>query len=114
MGLNGFLGHGQNPHGQVINLTSPFSPPDKACVLSGGLNSLVNQHNFESDSAEDYGQLYGLDVMGSRSNGFRTNPGYTLNPKPAKYEAYAYLVWLYIRPVMARLYGLKTLKLTKL
>jgi len=88
IGSLGLQGHGQNPDGQFINLASPFSPDVKACVLSGGLNSLVNQHNFESDRKEDYGQLYGIDVMGFRADGFRVRRGFTLNPKPMDYNAY--------------------------
>lgn len=88
LGLNGFVGRGQNPDGQIIDLVSPFAAEDRACVLSGGLNSLLNQHNFESNSAGDYAQLYGLDFMGFGTNGFRTHPGYRLNPKPDDYKAY--------------------------
>ena len=88
IGVNGYFGHGQNPDGLVIDLSTPFAETDKVCVLSGGLNSFVNQHNFESDSKADYGQLYGLDVMGAGNNGFRTRRGHTLDPKPNDYKAY--------------------------
>ena len=88
MGLKGISGHGQNPDGLVVELNSPFGPKDKACVLSGGLNSLLNQHNFESDKPEDQAEIYGLDVMGFNRAGFRVRSGYQLNPKPKDLEAY--------------------------
>lgn len=88
IGINGFLGHSQKPDGPVVDLVSPFGPGDKACVLSGGLNSLVNQHNFKTDKPEEIAETHGLDVMGFRGSGFRTAPGYSHHPRPAPLEAY--------------------------
>jgi len=100
--LGGFLswkgisGHGQNPDGLVVELRSPFAPQDKACVLSGGLNSVLNQHNFKSDKPEDQAEIYGLDLMGFNKAGFRVRSGYQLRPKPAVLDAYmAYGMELY-------------------
>ena len=88
IGVQGFLGGNQSPKGPTTDLISPFKETGKACVLSGGLNSFVNQHNFESSSPGDYGQRFGLDFMGSEKYGFRTSAGYTLNPKPTNFKAY--------------------------
>lgn len=84
----GLAGRGQNPEGLVIDLVSPFAPGDKACVLSGGLNSLMNQHNFDSDVAQDKGQIYALDLMGFDHTGFRVRAGKRFNPKPSDVEDY--------------------------
>lgn len=78
-----------SPAEEYIDLTPPFKMNSGACVLSGGLSPLLNFHNFESDVPRDLGQIYGLDIIRTRPNGFRTQAGYTLNPKPTKPEQYA-------------------------
>jgi len=88
LGIMGYLGHGQTSEGLVIDLSPPFKTEQKACVMSGGLNSLVNQHNFSSIKPEDIGQTYGLDVIRTGALGFRTRRGYRVNPKPKDYAAY--------------------------
>lgn len=81
LGIMGVLGHGQNVEGLSVDLSSPFAPDQRACVISGGLSSLVNVHNFGND-------VYGLDFIRLGPAGFRTRPGYRLNPKPSDYKAY--------------------------
>lgn len=84
----GYYGRGQNPEGQVIDLKSPFKADDKACVLSGGLNGLLNQHKFDSNAPQDKGQIYALDLMGFDHTGFRVRAGKRLDPKPTEVEDY--------------------------
>lgn len=88
LGFFGLMGHGQNPAGQVAYLTSPIGPDDGACVLSGGLNGLVNQHIFESEAPQDIGQKFALDIIGSDLYGFRVRQRDRLNPKPSELESY--------------------------
>ncbi len=88
LGIKGFLGHGQNSAGFYIDLSPPFSPEQRACVMSGGLNNLVNQHNFGSDAPEDQAQIYGLDIIRIGPAGFRTRADHRFNPKPKDYLAY--------------------------
>lgn len=102
LGVMGFQGHGQNPDGPVIDLVSPFAAENRACIISGGLNSLVNQHNFKSDRSEDKAETYGLDVMGFGKTGFRTNSGYRIDPKPKDTAAYV----IYGMPVYAPCAGI--------
>jgi len=83
----GFTGR-QTPAGEFIELDPPFTPDQGACVISGGISPLLNFHIFPSQSARDLAQQYALDIIKTRSNGFRTIKGYTLNPKPADASAY--------------------------
>ena len=88
IGIQGFLGHRQNAAGLSLDLSPPFTPDQRACVMSGGLNSLVNQHNFGSSEPVNIGQIYGLDIIRLGPAGFRTRPEFRLDPKPSDYRAY--------------------------
>lgn len=88
IGVQGFLGHKQTVEGLSIDLSPPFKPEQRACVMSGGLNSLVNQHNFGSDAPQDIGQTFGLDIIRLGPAGFRIRPEFRLDPKPSDYRAY--------------------------
>lgn len=85
--LQGFTGRLQ-PDADFIELTPPFKINEGTCVLSGGLSPLLNFHNFPSQEPRDIAQTYGLDFIKTRSNGFRTTLGNTLNPKPKTPEQY--------------------------
>ncbi len=77
------------PSGDVIALEVPFKNEDGICVLSGGITPLLNFHIFPSTEPRDIAQTYGLDIIKTRSNGFRTKKGQTFDPKPKMVEYYA-------------------------
>jgi len=77
------------PRGDYIALESPFKNEDGICVLSGGISPLLNFHIFPSTDSRDIAQTYGLDIIKTRPNGFRTTKGYTFDPKPKEPEQYA-------------------------
>ena len=88
MFLQGFMGR-LEPDSDFIALKPPFKINEGACVLSGGLSPLLNFHNFPSQEPRDIAQTYGIDIVKTRANGFRTTHGNTFNPKPKKLEHYA-------------------------
>ncbi|MEO0369227.1 MAG: M23 family metallopeptidase [Pseudomonadota bacterium] len=84
----GLTGRSQNPTGPTIDLISPFDSNRSACVLSGGLNGLLNLHNFGSDDPQDQGQVCALDFMGFDDLGFRVRSGQRLLAKPKVLQDY--------------------------
>ena len=86
-----------SPTVQSINLTSPFLPETKACVISGGSTPLLNLHIFPSDQPRDLAQIYALDIVRLNWLGFRTTPEFSLNPLPKPPHAYA----MFDTPVVA-------------